>query len=134
MRGRMVMALILCAVGGTARRAAAQEVVASDAMAEARTKIGTAKLTAVRLGQRDSLIVSVIDDELSIEAFEEGAWQFGGRSEKARSIGREVAVAIRAGLPATSLVKTIVIEVVSGTTLPRTAIRLPYPVADLKRP
>lgn len=128
------MALILCMVGGLARRAAAQDVVAPGAIADASTKIGTAKLIGVRLGQRDSLIVSVLDDQLTLEAFEEGDWQFGGRSEEARSIGREVAVAIRAGLPATSSIKTIVIEVVSGTALPRAAIRLPYLVEGLKRP
>ncbi len=132
MKASVAIALILLSVAGISRSAAAQDIVSPEALKVARTMIGTAQLSGVKLGKSDSLIVSVVDSQLTIEAFEEGDWQFGGRSERARSIGREIATAIRAGLPATSPIKTIVIEVV-GVPAERAAIRFPYRVGDLGR-
>lgn len=132
MNARVAIALILLSVAGISRNAAAQDIVSPEALKVARTMIGTAQLAGVTLGKSDSLIVSVVDSQLTIEAFEEGDWQFGGRSEGARSIGREVAAAIYAGLPTTSPIKTIVVAVV-GVPAERATIRFPYRVGDLGR-
>jgi len=79
-----------------------------------------------RIFSSDSLLIEVVDSTCSFQAFKDGDWKFGGRDDYARNIGREVADAVRAGLPLNSVVKLVVVRV-RGTD--GTALRLPYGVS-----
>ena len=125
----IVLALIL--VSSVASQMSAQEAVSADALKAAQKVAGSATVTRARFVAGDSLFIDVVDASFSLQAFEDGEWKFGGREEVPKEVGREVAEAILAGLPASSPVKIVLVKV-QGTG--GAAIQMHFRTAELRRP
>ncbi|MES2521733.1 MAG: hypothetical protein V4617_03460 [Gemmatimonadota bacterium] len=122
---------VLLLAAALAPQAAAQSAVSDSALKRAQQAAGSAKVLGTRLFGSDSLVVEVGDGSFTLRAFEEGEWRFGGRDDPARQVGREVADAARAGLPARSAVKLVVVNVLG---IDGTRMRFPYEAIPARRP